>query len=187
MLLEAEEKMVASIGAAGILVAVLTVPGFRDLVFHTADAKRCRERLAVADTASLSHTFELDVDDDPGWSWYRSMFTDAVPADADRRRIVELARNDAGGAPMCALVHRFRFPSLREADKAATALRSTGITVTFAPADDMAAPALPVLEAREVETLTQAEMARSRDALATFAASWGGTYEGWLVDDASLR
>lgn len=183
-LLLAEEHAVASIGVDGVLVAVVTVPGFRDLVFHTADEARCRRRLAAVDPASLGYTFELDVDEDPGWSWYRSMFTDVVPADADRRRIIELARDDPSGAPECALVHRFRFPSLQEADQAAAALRSTGIAVTFATPDDVAAAAPPVLEARETETLTQAEMARSRDALAAFATSWDGSYEGWLVDDA---
>ena len=171
------------IGVDGDLVAVVTVPGFRDLVFHTADPARCRERLESADRASLGYTLELDVDDDPGWSWYRSMFIDVVPADADRRRIVDLARSDPGGAPTCTLIHRFRFPSLREADQAAAALREAGIEVTFVASDDLAAPALPMLEARETETLTQAEMARSRDALTAFAVSWDGTYEGWLVDE----
>lgn len=186
-LLVAEDQVVASIGVEGVLVAAVTVPGFRDLVFHTAGAARCRERLATTDPASLGYSIELDADDDPGWSWYRSMFTDAVPADADRRRIVELARNVPGGSPVCALVHRFRFPSLREADQAAAALRSTDIAVVFAPSDDVAAQSPPVLEARETEMLTQAEMARSRDALAAFATSWNGTYEGWLVDEPTTE
>ncbi len=84
-------------------------------------------------------------------------------------------------APEVLIAHRFRFPTLHEADQAAAALRTSGITVVFVASDDVDAEAPPVFEAHEVEVLTQGDMARSRDALGAFATSWDGVYEGWLV------
>lgn len=181
-LLHAEEVVVDAFADDAVFVAVVTAPGFRDLIFYAADASRCGAALNRLDHDAVGYPLELDIDDDPGWSHYRALFTDVVPADADRRLIADLARERPDGPPTCTLVHRFEFPSLQEADQAAAALRSSGVTVTFREPDDVDATPPPVLEAREVETVTQAEMARSRDALTAFAVSWGGSYDGWTVE-----
>lgn len=176
-LLADEERLVAGFGQRAVLVAVLTVPGFRDLVFHTADPEACR---SVLDEAGFD---DVDIATDPAWSLYRSLFADAVPADADRRRIQDAAERSGRSAPRCAVRHRFAFSDLEDADRAAAALRQVGLEVTFTPADDRAEPAPPRFTVTETEVLTQIDMARSRDALGGFAAGWGGDYLGWTVPD----
>lgn len=178
-LLEGERTIVDALGDAAVLVAVITVPGSRDLEFHAADGAACIAVIEALDPADIGFPATVDLDDDPGWRRYRALFADAVPADADRRRILDVARTSGEGAPECPIVHRFRFPTLHDADQAAAALRDAGVSVTFVASDDTAAEAPPQFEAREVETLTQAEMARSRAALTEFASSWDGVYEGW--------
>ncbi len=170
-----EERLVAALADRAVFVAALTVPGFRDLVFHTDDAAASRR------TAGDLGFDDVEVDDDPGWSFYRSLFADAVTADGDRRRIQNAARTSGEGAPVCPVVHRFSFPSLAEADQAAAALRESGIEVVFVAADDVAESAPPMFTLTDTESLTQVEMARSRDALGGFASSWGGTYQGWEI------
>lgn len=180
-LLAAEEVIVDAFDGHAELVAVLTVPGFRDLEFHAADGAACLAALEALGPEDVAFPITADLDDDPAWSRYRALFADAVPADTDRRLIVDAARASDDGAPEREIVHLFRFPTLHEADQAAAALRTSGVTVTFVEPDDANAEAPPQFEAREVETLTQAEMARSRAALSEFAASWDGVYEGWRV------
>ena len=180
-LLAAEEQLVSALDDCAELVAVMTVPGFRDLLFHTDSPEACVAAMAALDPAQLGYEVEPDVADDPAWSRYRALFADAVPADADRRRVVEAARATGESAPEVLIAHRFRFPTLHEADQAAAALRTSGIAVVFVASDDVDAEAPPVFEAHEVEVLTQGDMARSRDALSAFATSWEGVYEGWLV------
>ena len=182
-LLHAEEAVVEAFADDAVFVSVVTARGFRDLIFHTADATRCGAALDALDPDAVGYPLDLDVDDDPGWSHYRASFTDVIPADADRRLIADLTREHPDGPPTCTVVHRFGFPSLLEADQAAAALRTSGVTVTYCAPDDVDASPPPVLEAREVETVTQAEMARSRDALTAFALSWGGSYHGWTAEE----
>lgn len=181
-LLAAERELVDALAGLAELVAVLTVPGFRDLEFHAADGPTCLATIEALDPDHVGFPVTVDLDDDPAWSRYRALFADAVPADADRRLIVDAARESGEGSPECQIVHGFRFPTLQEADQAAAALRTSGVTVTFVASDDASAEAPPRFEAREAETLTQAEMARSRAALSEFAASWDGDYEGWHLD-----
>lgn len=180
-LLAAEERLVEALGDRAELVAVMTVSGFRDLLFHTGDAAGSAAVIDALDPASIGFEVEPDIADDPAWSRYRALFADAVPADTDRRKIVEVARAADESAPECAIAHRFRFPTLHEADQAAAALRTSGVTVVFVASDELDAEAPPQFEAHEVEVLTQAEMARSRDALSAFATSWEGVYDGWTV------
>lgn len=179
-LIEREDAIVAALGEAAVLVAVLTVPGFRDLVFHTAEPDDCRDRLSAASGIDVAGD-DLDIVPDPAWSRYRSLFTDAVPADNDRRRIHEAAAAADESSPSCEVEHRFAYPSLAEADQAAAALRDVGLEVTFAAADDTAEAAPPRFVVVDTEVLTQVDMARSRDALTGFAASWGGEYLGWGI------
>jgi len=175
ILITREEELIARLGGDAVLIAVLTVPAFRDLIFHTAEPERCRAVLEAADDPDL----DVDIAADPAWSMYRSLFTDAVPADADRRRIQDAAAAAGDSAPRGAVEHRFAFSGLAEADQAAAALRDAGVEVTFVEADDAAAEAPPRFVIVETETLTQIDMARSRDALGGFAVSWGGDYLGW--------
>ena len=181
VLLAAEETIVDAVAGRAELVAVLTVPGFRDLELHAADGTACRAAIEALDPDVVGVALTTDVEEDPAWSRYHALFTDAVPADADRRLILDAAREADDGSPEREIVHRFRFPTLHEADQAAAALRTSGVTVTFVEPDDATAEAPPCFVAREVETLTQAEMARSRAALSEFAASWDGIYEGWKL------
>jgi hypothetical protein len=180
-LLEAEAAIIDALGDQAVLVAVLTVPGFRDLELHAADGEACRAAIEALDPDVVGFPLTVDVDEDAAWSRYRALFADAVPADADRRLILDAAREADDGSPEREIAHRFRFPTLQEADQAAAALRSSGVAVTFEQSDDLDAEAPPRFRAREVETLTQAEMARSRAALSEFAASWDGDYEGWSL------
>lgn len=191
VLIAREDAIVAGLEDRAVLVAVLTVPGFRDLVFHTAVPEECRTRLAEVLTtepgagvgAGDGTADEPDVAPDPSWSLYRSLFADAVPADTDRRRIHAAAAATGESAPSCDVEHRFSFPTLAEADQAAAALRDVGLTVTFVAADDAAQSAPPRFVVADHETLTQIDMARSRDALSGFAVSWGGDYLGWEIAD----
>jgi hypothetical protein len=182
-LLEAEAVIVDALGDEAVLVAVLTVPGFRDLELHADDGPASQAAIEALEPGTVGFPLTIDVDEDPAWSRYRALFADAVPADADRRQILDAAREADDGSPEREIAHRFRFPTLQEADRAAAALRATGVAVTFEEPDDANAEAAPRFEAREVETLTQAEMARSRAALSEFAASWDGDYEGWSLAD----
>jgi hypothetical protein len=179
LLIDREEALIARLGDDAVLVAVLTAPGFRDLVFHTAVPERCRASLEEpGDDAGAD---DIDVAADPAWSMYRSLFTDAIPADGDRRKIHDAAAIAGESTPRCAVEHRFSFASLAEADQAAAALRDAGLEVTFVEADDAGAEAQPRFVVVETETLTQIDMAQSRDALGGFAVSWGGEYLGWDV------
>lgn len=179
-LIAREDRLVAAFADGAVLVAVLTVPGFRDLVFHTGDPDACR---SVVDHLGVEQTDsdEFDVVGDPAWSMYRSLFADAVPADADRRRIHEIAAESGDAAPERTVEHRFSFGNLADADQAAAALRDVGLDVTFTAPDDVADAAPPRFVVTDVEILTQIDMARSRDALSGFATSWGGDYLGWGV------
>lgn len=177
-LLASEEALVDRLGDDAVLVAVLTAPGFRDLVFHTGTPEQCRTLLDVSDD---SGDRDVDIVADPAWSMYRSLFTDAVPADGDRRKIHDAAAAAADSAPRCAVEHRFSFADLAEADQAAAALRDAGLEVVFEAPDDAGAQAPPRFVVVETESLTQIDMARSRDALGGFATSWGGEYLGWGI------
>ncbi|HET8930665.1 MAG TPA: DUF695 domain-containing protein [Acidimicrobiales bacterium] len=182
-LLGREESLVAALRDDAVLIAVLTAPGFRDLVFHTGAPEQCRtslEALGDADDVGI----DVDIVADPAWAMYRSLFTDALPADRDRRRIHEAAAAAADSSPRCAIEHRFSFADLAEADQAAAALRDGGLEVVFEAADDVAAEAPPRFVVVETESLTQIDMARSRDALGGFATSWGGEYLGWDFVDS---
>lgn len=188
-LIAAEERIVGRVGDAAVLVGVLTVPGFRDLVFHTDDPDGCGAALAdAASDDAWPHGVDVaDVDRvaDPAWSLYRSLFADAVPADADRRRIHEAAATSGESSPERRIEHRFQFPTLAEADQAAAALREADLQVRFEQADDTAEAAPPRFAVVESEVLTQVDMARSRDLLRGFATSWGGDYLGWRIDGPS--
>lgn len=178
-LIAREEALVAALGDDAVLVAVLTVPAFRDLILHTAVPERCRAVLEALDDDDI----DVDISPDPSWSMYRALFTDAVPADADRRKIQD-AFPPAGGdltPPRRRVEHRFAFPSLAEADQAAAALRDAGVEVTFVPADGGETDARRFFVV-ETEALSQIDLARSRDALGGFAVSWGGEYLGWELD-----
>lgn len=180
-LIEREESLADALGEVAVLVGVLTVPGFRDLVFHTDDPEGSTNALGGVDVIDVPA--DVDITADPGWSLYRSLFTDAVPADGDRRKIHEIAGTSGVSAPECRVEHRFVFLSLADADQAAAALRDAGLEVTFVAADDVAEAARPRFVLTDTEILTQVDMARSRDALNGFAVSWGGTYEGWAILD----
>lgn len=185
-LLQVEEHLVGRLAGLAVLVAVLTVPGFRDLVFHTAEPDRCVDRLANLDGPAGADRIVVDAPElatDPAWSLYRSLFADAVPADVDRRRIADAATRTGTSPPECVVEHRFSFPGLDEADRAAAALREVGLEVVFAGSDDLDEASPPRFVVTETETLTQIDMARSRDALAGFASSWGGDYLGWTVPE----
>lgn len=192
-LIEREDHIVAGLGDDAVLVAVLTVPGFRDLMLHTAVPERCRAVLATleapddhgdGDVRDSEGDLDSDITADPAWSMYRSLFTDAVPADNDRRKIHDTAAAAGTSTPRVRVAHRFGFPGLAEADQAAAALRDAGLDVTFDAADEVGAEAPPRFAILETETLTQIDMARSRDALGGFAVSWGGDYLGWDVVDS---
>ncbi len=201
-LLAAEERLVAAVGDGAVLVAVLTVPGSRNLIFHTATPEECRARLedtatdlgdaapGSGDGAGLG-VVDVDTVADPAWSMYRSLFTDAVPADNDRRRIQDVTAASDGSDSEYRIEHRFSFPRLADADQAAAALRDAGLRVTFAEAaaaDQSATDAPARFGVVESETLTQIDMARSRDALGGFAVSWGGDYLGWeVLDDTGVH
>ncbi len=179
-LLDTEDRLVEALGDDAALVAVLTVPGFRDLVFHTAEAGWATA-VVVETLGDPAGPDDVDAVADPAWSRYRSLFADAVPADADRRRISEVAARADESAPRCPVAHRFSFPGLAEADRAAAALRDVGLEVVFEAADDTNEAAPPRFSVTETEVLTQVDMARSRDALGGFAAGWGGDYLGWTT------
>lgn len=179
-LLVREEAAVALLSTDAVLVGVLTVPGFRELIFHTADPQECLAIFASPDADAVGAD-ACDVVTDPAWSTYRGLFTDAVPADADRRRIHEVAERTGASTPECRVEHRFSFPTLADADQAAAALRDAGVEVTFEAPDDLGAAAPPRFVIVETEQLTQADMARSRDALSGFALSWSGDYLGWAI------
>ena len=147
-LLAAEEAIVGAVAGHAELVAVMTVPGFRDLELHAADGAACRSAIEALDPDVLGFALSVDVEEDPAWSRYRALFADAVPADADRRLVLDAAREADDGSPQREIVHGFRFPTLHEADQAAAALRTSGVTVTFVEPDDAAAEAPPCFEAR---------------------------------------
>ncbi len=176
-----EEVLVDAVAETGEFVAAVTAPGFRDLIWYTADQEVFLTAVGEVDRSELAFDIEVDHDDDPEWAHYRALFGEAVIADVDRRRITELARDGGAEPPEILVAHRFRFPTLAEADQAAAALRTAGVRVVFVPADDVDADPPPAIDVHEVETISQAEIARSRDALSAFATSWEGTYEGWLV------
>jgi hypothetical protein len=180
-LIAREEALVAARGDDAVLIAVLTVPAFRDLILRTADPERCRAVLEAFGDDDL----DVDITPDPAWSMYRALFTDAVPADADRRRIHDAAAPvEAGTNPVRRSVeHRFEFPSLAEANQAAAALRDAGVEVTFAATEGTDAEAPPRFVVVDTEALSQIDLARSRDALGGFAVSWGGEYLGWEFAD----
>ncbi len=81
----AEERVVAAVRPVAVLVAVVTAPGFRDLVLHTDDPTRVALEVGDDLMADLGYEPTVDVDEDPAWSTYRSLFADAVVADGDRR------------------------------------------------------------------------------------------------------
>ncbi len=177
-LLDREQALADALGDDALLAAAVTVPGFRDLVFHAADGTRSHQLLAS------SGVDDVDVSPDPSWSVYRALFADAVVADGDRRMIEEVTRATGEGSPRRSVTHIFRFGDPARADQAAASLREAGLAVTFAAAPDVADAAPPEFTVTEIETLTQVEMARSRDALNGFATSWDGQYLGWRVAEA---
>lgn len=177
-LLAIEEQAVNVLGDDAKLVAALTVPGFRDLIFHLAPD-------AIDRVAALVGQLDLDEDDivavdDPSWSAYRALFADAVIADGDRRKVEAVANEFGHEVPRMTVEHCFAFDDVAQADQAAAALRDAGLAVAFdSPSERVH------FTVTEVETLTQVEMARSRDALGGFASSWEGEYEGWRTREST--
>ncbi|MBS1846842.1 MAG: DUF695 domain-containing protein [Actinobacteria bacterium] len=189
-LIACEEHLVDRFGDDAVLVAVLTVPGFRDLIFHTATPEACGvtvggDVFGPIDDADVDVEFAVDIDvaEDPAWSLYRSLFGDAVTADADRRRVEDASLGCRDAEHGSTVEHRFSFPSLAEADQAAAALRDAGLDAVYDAAVDDGGSAPARFAVTDTEVLDQVAMARSRDTLSGFANSWGGEYLGWTVVD----
>ena len=194
----AEERVLAAVQPVAVLVAVVTAPGFRDLVLHTDDPARVVEAVGGDLTADLGYEPTVDVDEDPAWSTYRSLFTDAVVADGDRRIVAQLGEPGPDPKP-CRARYFLAFEGPDEAAAARQVLVEADFDATIVlPADDdgrdvavgadleasgLAAPrggALLVISDEVV--MSQAEAARARDSVSSFAASWGGSFQGWRAD-----
>ena len=195
----AEERVVAAVRPVAVLVAVVTAPGFRDLVLHTDDPTRVALEVSDDLTADLGYEPTVDVDEDPAWSTYRSLFADAVVADGDRRVVAQLG--EPGPDPKPCLARYFVvFEGRDEAVAARQALVDADFDATIVlPPDQggpdgiearadggapqpVAPPGGAVLVISDEVVLNQAEAARARDSVASFAASWGGSFQGWRAD-----
>ncbi len=180
-LLAIEEQAVNVLGDDAYLVAALTVPGFRDLIFHlTPDAIG---RVAALVSQLGVREDDIVAVDDPSWSAYRAFFADAVIADGDRRKVEDIAKRFDHDVPNVNVEHFFAFDDVAQADQAAAALRDVGLEAMFVR-DDTAGERVH-FTVTELETLTQVEVAKSRDALGGFASSWEGEYLGWKAAEAT--
>jgi hypothetical protein len=150
-------------------------------------------------TADLGYEPTVDVDEDPAWSTYRSLFADAVVADGDRRVVAQLGEPGPDPKPCLA-----RYFVVFEGRDEAIAARQVLVDADFDAAivlppdhdgvdhlgsradvgapEPVAPPGGAVLVISDQVVLNQAEAARARDSVASFAASWGGSFQGWRAD-----
>lgn len=176
-LLATEERLVGAVGGAAAFVAAVTAPGFRDLVFYTSVPEQVLAAVEATAVDPPLGEVRVDVDDDPAWRHYRALRADATVGDDDRRRLADVIDPSSDDVPEATLIHRFSFPDPVSADQARFAFATVGVAATRMTAAE--GGDATDLEVEEVETLTQAELARSRDALSAFAVGHGGRYLGW--------
>lgn len=197
----AEERVVRANAPHAVLVAVVTAPGFRDLILHTAEPDRLEKSvLEPGFLADLGYEPVTDIDHDPSWTFYRALFSDAVVADADRRVVARYHEAGHDPAQPCLARYFVRFDSREEAVAARQVLLDahleadvvlpdgdrigTDQVITLPDVVSLPEPSAgeALLVIRDEVHLTQAEAARAREGVAAFAVSWGGSFEGWRVD-----